>query len=223
MIASGKRAGPAGSRRVKLYSYFRSSAAYRVRIALNLKGLSYQRVPVNLLRKEEKAPDYLALNPQGRVPALDLDGTVLIQSPAILEYLEEAYPEPPLLPRDPVERARVRAVCALVGCDIHPLNNIGPLRYLKNGLGQDQAAIDAWYVHWIREGFRALERLVEPGPFAFGPNPTLADVYLVPQVYNARRYRVAMEEYPRLAAVDAACAGLEAFQEAAPERQPDAA
>jgi maleylacetoacetate isomerase len=207
---------------VKLYSYFRSSAAYRVRIALNLKGLSYTQAAVNLLRKEEKSPGYLAVNPQGRVPALDLASTVLIQSPAILEYLEEVHPEPPLLPREAVERARVRAVCALVGCDIHPLNNIGPLRYLKNAMGQDQAAIDAWYVHWIAEGFRAVEALVDAKPFAFGTTPTLADIYLMPQIYNARRFKMSLDHYPRIAAVEAACAEIEAFQAAAPERQPDA-
>jgi maleylacetoacetate isomerase len=208
---------------VKLYSYFRSSAAYRVRIALNLKELSYTQSPVNLLKKEEKAPDYLDINPQGRVPALDIGWTVLIQSPAILEYLDEIHPDPPFLPRDAVERARVRAVCAIIGCDIHPLNNVGPLRYLKHVLRQDQAAIDAWYVHWIREGFRAIESLIEPQPFAFGSRPGLADIYLVPQVYNARRFKIALEDYPRIAAVDAACAAVEAFRAAAPERQPDAA
>jgi maleylacetoacetate isomerase len=207
---------------VKLYSYFRSSAAYRVRIALNLKELSYTQAAVNLLKKEEKSPDFLEMNPQGRVPALDLGWTVLIQSPAILEYLEEIHPEPALLPRDAVERARVRAVCAIVGCDIHPLNNIGPLRYLKNVMGQDQAAIDTWYVHWIRDGFRAIEALIDAKPFAFGTTPTLADVYLVPQIYNARRFKISFDDYPRIAAVDAACSELEAFQAAAPERQPDA-
>lgn len=207
---------------MKLYSYFRSSAAYRVRIALNLKELSYTQAAVNLLKKEEKSPDFLEMNPQGRVPALDLGWTVLIQSPAILEYLEEIHPEPALLPRDAVERARVRAVCAIVGCDIHPLNNIGPLRYLKNVMGQDQAAIDTWYVYWIRDGFRAIEALIDAKPFAFGTTPTLADVYLVPQIYNARRFKISFDDYPRIAAVDAACSELEAFQAAAPERQPDA-
>jgi len=208
---------------MKLYTYFRSSAAYRVRIALNLKGLAYEAVPIHLLRKEQSAPEYLAVNPQGRVPALDTGETVLIQSPAILEYLDEVYPEPPLLPSDPVARARVRAVCAVIGCDIHPMNNIGVLRYLKHAFGQEQAAIDEWYRHWIVEGFRALEQLIKPGPFAFGPTPTLADVYLAPQVYNAVRLRVPMEPYPKIAAVDAACAALDAFKTAAPEAQADAA
>ena len=208
---------------MKLYTYFRSSAAYRVRIALNLKGLPYEAVPIHLLKKEQNAPDYLAVNPQGRVPSLDLDGTVLIQSPAILEYLEEIHPEPPLLPSNPVGRAWVRASCALIACDIHPLNNIGVLRYIKHAFGQEQAAIDDWYRHWIVEGFTALEQLIEPGPFAFGPTPTLADVYLVPQVYNALRLRVPMESYPKIAAADRACSDLDAFKAAAPEAQADAA
>ena len=208
---------------MRLYTYFRSSAAYRVRIALNLKGLPYEAVPIHLLKKEQNAPDYLAVNPQGRVPSLDLDGTVLIQSPAILEYLEEIYPEPPLLPSDPVARARVRAICALIACDIHPLNNVGVLRYIKRAFGQEQAAIDDWYRHWIVEGFTALEQIIEPGPFAFGSNPTLADVYLVPQVYNAVRLHVPMEPYPKIAAADRACSDLEAFKAAAPEAQADAA
>ncbi len=208
---------------MKLYTYFRSSAAYRVRIALNLKGLPYKAMPIHLLKKEQSAPDYLAVNPQGRVPALDLGGTVLIQSPAILEYLEEVYPDPPLLPSDPVARARVRAVCALIACDIHPLNNVGVLRYVKRAFGQEQTAIDDWYRHWIVEGFTALEQLIEPGPFAFGPSPTLADVYLVPQVYNGLRLRVPMEPYPKIAAADCACSGLDAFKAAAPEAQADAA
>ena len=208
---------------MKLYTYFRSSAAYRVRIALNLKGLSYESAPIHLLKKEQSASEYLAVNPQGRVPSLDLDGTVLIQSPAILEYLEEVHPEPPLLPSDPVGRARVRAICALVACDIHPLNNIGVLRYIRRAFGQEQAAIDDWYRHWIVEGFTALEQLIESGPFAFGPTPTLADVYLVPQVYNALRLRVPMESYPKIAAADRACSDLDAFKAAAPEAQADAA
>jgi len=220
-VRSGETFG-GGDVGMKLYTYFRSSAAYRVRIALNLKGIAYESVPIHLLKKEQSAPEYLAVNPQGRVPALDKDGTVLIQSPAILEYLEEVYPEPPLLPADPLARARVRAVCALIGCDIHPLNNVGVLRYIKRVFGQEQAAIDEWYRHWIVEGFQALEHLIEPGPFAFGPRPTLADVYLAPQVYNAVRLKVPMGPYPKIAAADAACARLEAFKAAAPEAQADA-
>jgi len=208
---------------VKLYTYFRSSTAYRVRIALALKGLDCELIPINLLKREQTSADYVQINPQKRVPTLDLGGEVLIQSPAILEYLEEVYPEPPLLPAGAVQRAKVRAVCAVIGCDIHPLNNLSTLSYIKSQFGQDQAAIDAWYAHWVREGFDTVERLIEPGPYAFGPEPTLADVYLVPQVFNARRFNVSLGPYPKIAAVDAACSGLPAFREAAPERQPDAA
>jgi maleylacetoacetate isomerase len=207
---------------VKLYTYFRSSAAYRVRIALNLKGIAYEAVPINLLAGEQRGEAYAAVNPQQRIPALDLGGPVLTQSPAILEYLDEVYPEPPLLPVGAVQRAKVRAAASIVGCDIHPLNNVGILSYLKNRLGQDQAARDAWYAHWIVEGFRALEPLLEPGPFAFGPRPTLADVFLVPQVFNARRFNVSLDPFSKIASVDAACARLEAFRAAAPENQPDA-
>ena len=157
---------------MKLYTFFRSSAAYRVRIAMNLKGLSYDAAFVSLPKNEQRQAGYMRINPQGRVPTLDLDGAVLIQSPAILEYLEEAHPEPPLLPRDPVARAKVRAVAAVIGCDIHPLNNSGTLAYLKARMGQDEAAANVWYAHWVAEGFRAIERLIEPGPFAFGDKPT---------------------------------------------------
>ncbi len=207
---------------MKLYTFFRSSAAYRVRIALNLKGLAYDADFVSLPNNEQRRPNYMAINPQGRVPTLDLDGAILIQSPAILEYLEELHPEPPLLPQDPITRAKVRAVAAVIGCDIHPLNNSGTLAYLKGRMGQDEAAVNAWYAHWINEGFRAIERLIEPGPFAFGDRPTLADIYLVPQVYNARRFKVSLDDFPKIAAVDAACNDIEAFRAAAPERQPDA-
>jgi maleylacetoacetate isomerase/maleylpyruvate isomerase len=208
---------------VKLYTYFRSSAAYRVRIALNLKGVSYETVPVNLLKGEQREAGYKTLNPQMRVPSLDIGGTTLIQSPAILEYIDEVYPEPPLLPRGAVNRAKVRAIASLIACDIHPLNNSGTLAYLKNRLGHDQAAADEWYAHWVREGFDAIEALLERGPYAFGSKVTLADVYLVPQVFNARRFNVPLEAYPKIAAVEAACAELKAFQDAAPANQPDAA
>jgi len=208
---------------MRLYTYFRSSAAYRVRIALNLKGVRYDAVPVNLLKSEQASDAYAGINPQCRVPALDTGEAVLVQSPAILEYLDETYPEPPLLPVGALARAQVRAVCALVACDIHPLNNLGTLAYLKQRFGQDQAAVDAWYVHWVRQGFDAIEQMIAPEPFAFGPRPSLADVYLVPQIFNARRFNVPLESYPRIAAVDQACASLEAFQAAAPGRQADAA
>jgi maleylacetoacetate isomerase len=208
---------------MKLYTYFRSSAAYRVRIALNLKQVPYDLVAVNLLKGEHATQAYAAVNPQKRVPALDIGETVLLQSPAILEYLDETYPEPPLLPVGAVARARVRAVCALIACDIHPLNNSGTLAYLKQRLGQDRSAVEAWYAHWVRGGFDAIEQMLEPGPFAFGSRPTLADVYVVPQVFNARRFNVPLELYPRITAVEEACATLEAFQAAAPDRQADAA
>ena len=207
---------------MKLYTYFRSSAAYRVRIALNLKGVAYDLVSINLLTGEQREEGYRAINPQGRVPSLDIGVATLIQSPAILEYLDECYPEPPLLPVGAVNRAKVRAVSSLIGCDIHPLNNSGTIAYLKKRLGHDQATADEWYAHWVREGFDAIERLIEPGPYAFGSRITLADVYLVPQVFNARRFNVSLDSYPKIAAVDAACAGHKAFQDAAPASQPDA-
>jgi maleylacetoacetate isomerase/maleylpyruvate isomerase len=207
---------------VKLYTYFRSSAAYRVRIALNLKGVAYDAVPINLLKGEQREESYEAINPQMRVPSLDIGSTTLIQSPAILEYIDEVYPDPPLLPVGAINRAKVRALASLIACDIHPLNNSGTLAYLKNRLGHDQAAADEWYAHWVRQGFDAIEALLEPGPYAFGSRVTLADIYLVPQVFNARRFKVPLDDYPKIVAVDAACAAHKAFQDAAPDRQPDA-
>ncbi|MBD2749077.1 maleylacetoacetate isomerase [Microvirga sp. BT688] len=208
---------------MKLYTYFRSSAAYRVRIALNLKGVSYESTSVNLLKGEQREAGYKTLNPQMRVPSLEIGETTLIQSPAILEYLDEVYPEPPLLPMGAVNRAKVRAIASLIACDIHPLNNSGTIGYLKNRLGHDQAAADEWYAHWVREGFDAIEAMLGPGPYTFGAKVTLADVYLVPQVFNARRFNVPLDAYPKIVAVDAACAELKAFQDAAPANQPDAA
>jgi maleylacetoacetate isomerase len=210
---------------VTLYSFFRSSAAYRVRIAFNLKGLGYDTAAIHLQKDggQQRQPAYRAINPQMRVPTLRLDsGEILTQSLAIIEYLDEVHPQPPLLPSDPVERAQVRALAQLVACDIHPLNNLAPLRYLKNELGQEQSKIDAWYHHWVREGFDALEAMVTPGPYAHGPDVTLADICLVPQVANARRLKVGLDPYPKIVAIDAACAKLTAFEEARPERQPDA-
>ena len=210
---------------MKLYSYFRSSAAYRVRIAFNLKGLSYETIPIHLQKEggQHLKPDYRAINPQMRVPTLKLDsGELLTQSLAIIEYLDEVHPQPPLLPRDPADRAKVRALAQLIACDIHPVNNLAPLRYLKNELGQDQAKIDAWYHHWVLAGFDALEAMVRPGPYAFGADVTLADICLVPQVANARRLKVPLERFPKIVAIDAACAKLPAFDKARPENQPDA-
>ena len=210
---------------MKLYSYFRSSAAYRVRIALNLKGLAFETIPIHLQKDggQNLKPDYRAINPQMRVPTLKLDsGDLLTQSLAIIEYLDETHPQPPLLPRDPVARAKARALSQLVACDIHPLNNLAPLRYLKSELGQDQATIDAWYHHWVIAGFDALEAMLGDGPYACGSAVTLADICLVPQVANARRLKVPLDAYPGIVAVDAACAKLPAFEQARPENQPDA-
>jgi len=210
---------------VKLYSYFRSSAAYRVRIALNLKGLAYETVPVHLVKEggHNRRPEFRAINPQMRVPTLVVPtGDVLIQSLAIIEYLDETHPEPPLLPKDSIARAQARALAEIVACDIHPLNNIGSLRYLKRELHQEQAAIDAWYHHWVLTGFEALEALVRPGPYACGGAVTVADLCLVPQVYNARRLNVPLDKFPKIVAIDTACLTLPAFDRARPENQPDA-
>jgi maleylpyruvate isomerase len=210
---------------VKLYSYFRSSAAYRVRIALNLKGLAYETISVNLIKDggHNNRPEYRAVNPQMRVPALVTPtGDVLIQSLAIIEYLDETHPDPPFLPKDPIGRAQVRALAQIIACDIHPLNNVGPLRYLKSALHQEQSASDAWYHHWILTGFEAFEALVRPGPYAGGARVTLADILLVPQVANARRLKVPLDKFPKMVAIDAACLALPAFDRARPENQPDA-
>ncbi len=210
---------------MKLYSFLRSSAAYRVRIALNLKGLAYETVPVHLVKDggHNRRPEFRAINPQMRVPALVTPtGDVLIQSLAIIEYLDETHPEPPLLPKDPIARAQARALADIVACDIHPLNNTGPLRYLKRELHQEQAAIDAWYHHWVLTGFEALEALVRPGTYACGGAVTVADLCLVPQVYNARRLNVPLDKFPKIVAIDAACLALAAFDRARPENQPDA-
>ena len=210
---------------MKLYSYFRSSAAYRVRIALNLKGLAYETVPVHLVKEggHNRRPEFRAVNPQMRIPALVAPtGDVLIQSLAIIEYLDETHPAPPLLPKDPVARAKVRAAAMLIACDIHPLNNTAPLRYLKHQLKHEQAEIDAWYHHWVLDGFEALETMIRPGPYAFGNAVTLADICLVPQVFNARRLKVPLDKFPKINGVDAACLKLAAFDKARPENQPDA-
>ena len=210
---------------MKLYSYFRSSAAYRVRIALNLKGIAYETAPIHLVKDggHNRRPEYRAVNPQMRVPALvTSSGEVLIQSLAIIDYLDETHPNPPLLPKDPIARARARSLAEIVACDIHPLNNTSPLRYLKRVMHQEQSAIDAWYHHWVTEGFEALEALVGPGPYCCGSNVTIADICLVPQVYNARRLKVPLDKFPKIVAIDAACLALPAFDRARPENQPDA-
>ncbi|MFL9826926.1 maleylacetoacetate isomerase [Rhodoplanes sp. SY1] len=207
-----------------LYSFFRSSAAYRVRIALNLKNLPYETVGVDLLKNggEHLSDRYKAVNPQMRVPALGLpDGDVLLQSLAIIDYLDERFPEPPLLPADPLAKARVRAVAQIIAADIHPLNNTGALRYLKHRLGHVQDELDTWSKHWIGAGFEAIERLIDPAPYTFGASPTLADICLVPQVANARRIAMPLDRFPKICAVEAACLALPAFDRARPEVQPD--
>ena len=207
-----------------LYGYPLSSAAYRVRIALALKGVKVATVNKQLRRGEHRHKDYLKINPQGFVPALALeDGTVLTQSLAIIEWLDETHPPPTLLPAEPRARARVRSLCQLIACDIHPLNNLRVLQYLESTLGVAQAARDEWYRHWIVSGFTALEDALgrdrSRGRFCFGDHPGMADVCLVPQVYNARRYSADLTPYPRIVAIDAACRELPAFESAAPEKQ----
>jgi maleylacetoacetate isomerase len=210
---------------MKLYGYFRSSAAFRVRIALNLKKLDYENAFVHLRRGEQMHPAFLGLNPQGLVPALETDEHRLTQSLPIIEYLDETYPEPPLLPRDAAGRARVRALAAIVACDIHPLNNLRVLRYLQRSLGHDQAATEVWYNHWIEEGFRALERLLandpDTGRFCHGDRPGLADIALVPQVVNAERYQLDLAPYPTITRIFQTCMMLDAFAAAHPQQQPD--
>jgi maleylacetoacetate isomerase len=212
---------------MKLYSYFRSSAAYRVRIALNLKGIEAEQVPVHLLQPEPLPAYRAAHNPQGLIPAIEAGEDGLIpQSLAIIEYLEERFPEPALLPRGLADRAYVRAAALLVACDIHPLANLRVLRYLKRELGQEQAAIDTWYRHWVEDGLGRLEAFVtserRSGRFLFGDNPTMADCLLVPQLYNARRLECDLSGTPTLVAIDARCQEQEAFQRAHPSVQPDA-
>lgn len=210
---------------MKLYTYFRSSAAYRVRIALNLKGLPYEMVAIHLTKDggHQRTPSFAAINPQKRVPALELSsGEILTQSLAIIEYIDDIQPEPPLLPADTLERAKTRAIAQIVACDIHPLNNLLPLQYLKRVLKHEQPEIDTWYHHWVTDGFTAIEEMIEPGPYARGAHVTLADICLIPQVYNARRLKVPLDKFPKIMAVEAACLKLPAFDKARPENQPDA-
>ncbi|MEH6665188.1 MAG: maleylacetoacetate isomerase [Brevundimonas sp.] len=207
-----------------LHGYWRSGTSYRTRIALNLKGLGYEQAGIDLRLGIQKSDAYLSMNPQGLVPALETDGAVLTQSPAILEWLEEAHPEPPLLPPDPVARARVRAMAALVACDIHPLNNLRVLKALRESFGADQAATDAWAARWITTGFEALEALVgrHGDGWCFGAAPTLADCCLVPQIYSARRFNTPLDAFPRILAIEERAAAHPAFMAAHPDRQPDA-
>ena len=209
---------------IRFFGYFRSSSAYRCRIALNLKGVAYDFASVHLRRGggEQKGDAYRALNPQALVPVLAVDGLVLTQSLAIIEWLDDTFPEPALLPRDKDLRARVRAFSQVIACDIHPLQNLRVLDYLKAELGQDQAAIDAWCRRWLGDGLAACEQLVErTTPFAFGNTPTLADICLVPQLFSADRFGVDLDAMPRLRAIRAACEALPAFADAHPARQPD--
>ena len=207
-----------------LYGYWRSGTSYRTRIALNLKGLAYEQAPIDLRVGVQRSDAFLALNPQGLAPALVTPDGVLTQSPAILEWLEETTPEPPLLPRGARARAEARAMAALIACDIHPLNNLRVLKALKSDFGADQAQTDAWAGRWISAGFGALERLVAAhgGGWAYGDAPTLVDCHLVPQVYSARRFNVDLTAFPRLLSVEARAAGHPAFAAAHPDRQPDA-
>lgn len=209
---------------MKLYSHYRSSAAYRVRIALNLKGMDAEIEPIDLGKREHRAPDFLEVNPQGLLPALDTGHGVLTQSSAILEWLEETHPEPPLLPEDAWARAQVRAMAAIVGADIHPIQNRRVLSYLKHEFDASQEDIFQWARTWISAGFDALERLVKdaPGKFCFGDSPTLADIYLMPQIYNARQYDLKMDPFPALLGVEEACSKMKAFALAHPKDQPDA-
>ncbi len=212
---------------MKLYNFWRSGTSHRTRIALNLKGLSTEYVAVHLGKEEHLKDAFKAVNPQQLVPALETGSEVLIQSPAILEWLEERYPTPPLLPQDASGRARVRALAAIVGCDIHPINNRRILEYLRKTFGANEDAINAWCGTWISAGFDAYEALLaadtQRGRFSFGDAPTLADCYLIPQVESARRFKVDLTKWPLIMGVEKACMALEAFQKAAPSQQPDAA
>lgn len=210
---------------MKLYGYWRSTSSYRVRIALALKGLTAETIPVHLLRGggEHNQPGYRAINPQGRVPALELDdGAILIQSPAIIEYLEETHPTPALLPQDPVQRARVRAVASIIGCDIHPLHNSGPLGVLRKTFGHSEAEVAEWIETWVARGLGAVEHLIGDDGYCFGQEPGLADVYLIPQLYAARRFSVPLDAYPRIRRVEALALEHPAFKAAHPSAQLDA-
>ncbi|HUY17609.1 MAG TPA: maleylacetoacetate isomerase [Candidatus Binataceae bacterium] len=211
---------------MKLYSYFRSSASYRVRIALELKGLSYEYVAVHLRRGEQSMAEYREINPAGLVPALTDGGAILTQSTAIIEYLEESYPAPALLPADSIERARVRALAQTVACEMHPLNNLRVLQHLRREFALTEDDTGKWYHHWLGLGFAAFEAMLandaRTGRYCHGDQPTMADIYLVPQIYNAERFRFDLAPYPVTRRIVAQCRTLEAFQRAAPERQPDA-
>jgi maleylpyruvate isomerase len=210
---------------MRLYSYYRSTAAYRVRIALNLKGIEYETVTVDLPSGAHRTPEFLELNPQATIPTLDDDGTVLWQSLAIIDYLDARHPVPRLIPAEPVARAHVLALAQLVACEVHPLNNLRVLNYLRKEFALDEAAVSKWYSHWVGEAFRALEELVTRfgnGRYCYGDSLTLADVFLVPQMYNARRFSCDVSPYPTLVAIAAGLETEPAFARAAPQNQPDA-
>lgn len=211
---------------MKLYTYFRSSAAYRVRIALNIKNIAFETISKALLKGEHRASEYLQLNPQGMIPALAMDGTVLSQSIAIMEYLEERHPTPPLLPDDPLARAQVRSMALAVACDIHPVNNLRVMNYLRQNFGQDDAGIARWYQHWVAAGFQGLEAQVRQFSssqrYCFADSVSMADLCLVPQMYNARRFNCDLTPFPTLVAISSHLESLPAFAAARPEVQPDA-
>lgn len=211
---------------MKLYGYFRSSTSYRTRIALNLKGLDYDNITINLAQDEQLEKAFQSINPQGLVPVLQADDLLLYQSPAILEWLEEVYPENPLLPKDPAGRMHVRAMSAMIGCDIHPINNRRILQYLRHELSVDEKEVMAWCNRWMSEGFAALEKRLATdktrGKFCYGDSPTFADCYLVPQVSSAHRFKVDLSAYPNIVDIDTHCRTLKAFADADPTVQPDA-
>ncbi|MFA6303358.1 MAG: maleylacetoacetate isomerase [Legionella sp.] len=208
---------------MKLYDYYRSTACYRVRIALNIKNIAYETIPVHLVRDggEQKLPAYLAINPQSLVPSLEVDGAIITQSLAIINYLEEAFPEIPILPKDLIMKATIRSLALLIACDIHPLNNLRVLNQLKQEFQADESQITLWYHHWLKAGFDAFEtiltKLERKGNFCFGTSPSLADICLIPQVYNAERFHFAMDDYPLINAINQQCLTLEAFKKASPE------
>lgn len=211
---------------MKLFNYFRSSTSYRTRIAMNLKGLDYEYIAVNLAQDEQLETAFKAINPQGLVPVLQTDDLLLYQSPAILEWLEETYTQNPLLPKDAAGRMQIRALSAMIGCDIHPLNNRRILQYLRNELTVGEDEVMLWCQHWMTEGFAALEKLLaenrSTGKFCYGDSPTFADCYLIPQVSSARRFKVDLTPYPNIVAIDEHCRSLKAFDDADPVKQPDA-
>ncbi len=211
---------------MKLFNYYRSGTSHRIRIALHLKDVKYEYVPVNLLTREHKSEEYLAINPQGLAPSLSVDGHILTQSPAILEWIEETWLNPPLLPVAPLDRARVRAMAALIACDIHPLNNLRVLNAIKGEFDADPKAVSRWIAQWITAGFEALEKMLDGTPkrggFCFGNAPGLAECCLIPQVYSAKRFGVDLTPFPAIIAIDQTCTALPAFIAAHPDNQPDA-